>query len=242
MLRTLSILALMAGLAAGPSAAVAEAPRSAEASDQSTGRPDAHSQLERILSIVAAALGGFSSWLLISSTLYLVERRRLLAFLVAVLNNRLRDCNEYVDWVDSVCDKTLKPEHVVKTAANVTPNDLDALRGTRELQLRLLSQKELVRALKAEDAIWEIEVLTAAFGETLREYLDSQRVLNEQDVEFQKERANRIARLVKLLPDKIRSLTDLPTDYRGRVTADGLVRADSAERELPGGQAKVAAG
>ena len=178
--------------------------------------------------IVVAGLGGFFAWILAKCVGLLVLRRRLLAYLIVILNTHLRQYQEALKWLFAVREKTIKEGHIVKLAADYTEDDLNDLTKVRPELMRLLFRMELIRLTKLTQRMWEIEALLAGFCETLQGYKDKGAVLKVSDIDYLHRKQDRILSYIQILPSEISNINQLPIDYSGIHGAETLVTSSSA--------------
>lgn len=178
--------------------------------------------------VVVAGLGGFLGWILTKSVGLVILRRRLISYLVVVINSHLRQYHEFVKWLTAVREITIKEGYLVKLAATYTKDELQDLAEVREHCLRLLKKDELLKMTKLSQRMWEIEALLSGFCESLQGYKSKEKVMDSSDVEFLRKKQDRIFSYINVLPKRIEKLDQIPNDYSGVHGAESLVTSRSA--------------
>jgi hypothetical protein len=179
--------------------------------------------------IAAAGFGGFIGWLLTKIVTLIVLRKRLIAYLVVVINGHMDQYRETKKWLEAVKDKTIKKNHVIKLAATYHENDMSDLADMRSDCLQLLKKSELIKTTKLHQRMLEIEDLLAGFCEDLTNYRKNGTTLSESSVDYLQKKIERIKSYMDKFPlEKIQTLDQLPDDYAGVHGADVLVSNSSA--------------
>lgn len=173
--------------------------------------------------IISAGVGGFVAWVLTKSASYLILRHRLSCYLIVSLNVSFHGDRENLRWLRKVVEQQLNPGTIVTGAPFYEKDDLSSLTSTRDRALQLLTKRELILVEKAIQALWEIEVLFGGFCRTLCEMQDRGQPLDTAATHLLRMRASRLATLIEILPERIRTMRDLPEDYAGKIGPDVLV-------------------
>lgn len=181
--------------------------------------------------VIAAGLGGFLAWVLTKTVAYVVLRNRLISYLLVVINVRLRQYQDFLKWLSAVREDTIKEGFVIKLAANYTKDDLHDLTEVRKESLKFLRMREFIRVTKLIQRMSEVEALLDGFALELQGYREREQKLDSSDVDFLKRKQDRIISYIRVLPQKIAKLTDLPVDYSGIEGAETLVTSASAVRQ-----------
>lgn len=185
------------------------------------------------LEVLAAGLGGFLAWILTKAVGHVIVRKRLMAYIVTLINTHLAELHGSEPWLDAVKEKTIKADHRIETAAEYTPREVDYLDTVSELSLRHLRKRELLLLAKCEQALWETECLFTGLCRTITVLKEDNTVLTPALVEHLHAKIERIKSYLKKLPHKIDDLTSLPEDYRGVLPPETLVHEDSASSVPP---------
>ena len=182
------------------------------------------------IDIASAVLGGFLGWGLTTGVSFLLDRRKLITYLVIAINNHVEQLNANQEWLKKVKDKTVKEGYIIKLAALYTKDDLSKFSSVRDQCLKLLTKDELVKLENLFLTLNQAEVLLDGFCETLQAYKENETVLASDDVESLERRIERILKCINLLPnpETTKKISDLRDNYAGIVEASTLVTDNSA--------------
>jgi len=181
----------------------------------SASKEATESSYDKLLAdILAAGIGGFISWILLTAVTFYFTRQRLISYLLVTLNSHLRQYKD-TKWLSDVKEKKIKEGQIVKLAAKYTKDDLADITDARSECLTYLWRNELVRLTKIYQRMFELEALFDGFCEVLEDYKKEGKTLDPTDVEYLQRKHDRIMSYINILPNKIDSLKDLPEDYSG---------------------------
>jgi hypothetical protein len=175
------------------------------------------------ISVLAAALGGFTAWMLGRMVSWLVRRNRLIAFLTAKLETDFRHAHASKKWVQRTVDVALVEGKPVSSSASFYADDLSSYSSIRQLFIELLFKKEMVLLIKAVNTLQEIECLMDGFCVSLMQFETSGKPLNQPAKRLLDTKAMRIVQLIDLLPRDVPNLASLPEDYAGKIGPEVMV-------------------
>ena len=178
------------------------------------------------IQIIVLALGGFFGWILMKVVGLFVLRKRLLGYLIVVLNNHLKENNENYEFLKEVKSKRLIAGKVIKWPVIYTKSELEDLKCMHDQCFRLLTKHELIKLLKCVNVMWVIEALFDGFCTTFTQYCQENKALDKGKVDYLNRKINRIESYIKIFPQNIEKIDQLPVDYAGTIQAKTMVRSD----------------
>ncbi|WP_020585592.1 hypothetical protein [Desulfobacter curvatus] len=166
--------------------------------------------------IIVAALGGFGGWISIQCIGLYILRQKLLSYLIVVLNSHFEAYKKDIsEWLEAVKSNTIKEGYYINTAANFTKDEHDDLKCVRNQCFKLLTKNELLKYVKLTHRLFETEALLEGLCQSLSDYKNEKKVLEDSDVEYFHKKIERINSYITKFPQSISSIREISVDFEG---------------------------
>lgn len=170
-------------------------------------------------------LVGIAVWLATSAVGFLLRRHRLGKALIEDIKHRISNLEEMKAYLDEYFTNNIKTGVAIKNFAKYTKDEFSFYEDVREDLYKYFGATKLITFIRCYEALEEIEILMSGLNEDFCDYGKTQKQLADDDVTLLGRRKDRIISVIEVLRRKeVRSIADLPTDYRGRVSAVQVIK------------------
>jgi hypothetical protein len=170
-------------------------------------------------------LVGIIIWLVTNAASFLLRGYRLKNALIEDIRHRISNLEEIESYLDEYFKNNIKEGVSLEDYARYTKEKFPFYEDVREDLYKYFGTKRLITIMRCYEALEEIEILMAGLNRDFYEYGKKKVKLSAGDVILFERKKDRIISVVKILNrTEIRSMSDLPTDYRGMMSAASIIK------------------
>lgn len=170
-------------------------------------------------------LVGIIVWLATSAVAFVLRRRRLGKALIEDIKHRISNLEEMKSYLEEYFKNNIKKGITIENYARYTKDEFPFYEDVREDLYKYFGATKLITFIRCYEALEEIEILMSGLNQDFCEYAKDKKQLSEEDVTLFGRRKDRIISVIEVLKRKeVRSIADLPTDYRGMVSAVQVIK------------------
>jgi hypothetical protein len=127
-------------------------------------------------------------------------------------------CNKYMDT-------QVKENTLIDNCMRYSKDDFDTYKIMFPEIIKYMSTENITKTMKFYNTLSEYNFLMDSLCKEIGYYKDKQIVIKSEDMNYFKNKNNRIKKIVNIITQKkYRSIYDLPDDYRGMVPPETLVK------------------
>jgi hypothetical protein len=175
--------------------------------------------------LLLAIFSGIIIWILKDLTIYILQRNRIRAALVAEISFLIGAIKDTKQYLDDSFQKTIQAGKEVQYSATYTSEDRDVYKDYAPVLTSYFGERDLARVIKFYRAVQGFEVLSTGFFSDLTEWKKQKRTLSQDDVQYLGRKKARIISIANIITARdVHKISDLPEDYRGELDAGSIVR------------------
>lgn len=176
--------------------------------------------------LLVAILGGIVIWFTTNIVGFFLRRHRLAKALIEDINHRISTLYYIKEFLDEYFKNSVIQGAILKNYADNTKDKFPFFEDIRGDLYKYFGASNLIAIMRCYEALEEIQILMENLCQDFCKHYTLRTALSEEDVNFFNRRKERVKSIIAILGRSgvIHSISDLPRDYKGMMTAVEIIR------------------
>ncbi|HBB86794.1 MAG TPA: hypothetical protein DC047_04190 [Blastocatellia bacterium] len=170
-------------------------------------------------------LAGVVIWSTTSAMTFGLRRRRLRRALIEDLKHRVSNLDDIFSYLEAHFIASVRRGEKLEDYPRYTKDTFPFYEDIRGDLYKYFGTRKCVAIMRCYEALEEIEILMSGLSQDFHDYAKHDKQLTGDDVAFLERKKDRIISVIEVLKRReFRGIGDLPTDYRGMVSAAQIIK------------------
>jgi hypothetical protein len=175
--------------------------------------------------VLIGFFAGVGIWLTTSAMTFSLRRRRLRKALIEDLKHRISNLKDIVSYLEAQFKENVRRGEKIEDYPRYTKDRFPFYEDIRGDLYKYFGTHKCVAIMRCYEALEEIEILMGGLSQDFYDLGKAGKQLTDDDLTLLERKKDRIINVIGVLNRReIRGVGDLPTDYRGMVSAAQIIK------------------